>query len=252
MINDTIDILGVFVHPCTIQELHHEIKLLIDKNAHALILNVNANCLNLAYEQPWLQSFLNTAQVNFCDGAGVILGALMLGEKIPERITYAEWTWKLANFSEKNGFSLFFLGAAPGVAEKAAAQLKKYYPNLNIVGIQHGFFNKEPDSPENQAVVQMINDANPNILLVGFGMPLQERWLLDNWEAINANLALTGGAVFDYISGELNRAPKWMTDYGFEWLGRLIIEPGRLWRRYLLGNPLFLWRIIKYHIVNNH
>lgn len=245
MITNTIDILGVSVHPCTVQELHQEIKALIDEDAHALILNVNVHCLNLAYEQPWLRDFLNTAEVNFCDGAGVILGARILGEEIPERITYAEWTWEIAEFSEANKFTLFFLGAEPGVAEAAAVQLQERYPNLQIVGIHHGYFDKTTDSPENQAVIQEINAAKPNILLLGFGMPLQEKWLMENWSEIDANIALTGGAVFDYISGELRRAPKWVTDSGFEWLGRLAIEPHRLWRRYLVGNPYFMWRITK-------
>ena len=118
----TVRVLDVSIHPCTVQELHLEIKSLIESDAHALILNVNVNCLNLAYEQPWLQGFLNTADVNFCDGAGVRLAARMLGETIPERITYADWTWQLAEFSSANEFSFFFLGAKPGVAE--AAKLK--------------------------------------------------------------------------------------------------------------------------------
>jgi N-acetylglucosaminyldiphosphoundecaprenol N-acetyl-beta-D-mannosaminyltransferase len=81
------------------------------------------------------------------------------------------------------------------------------------------------------------------------GMPIQELWLEENWDRVNANIALTGGAVFDYISGDLKRAPHWMTDHGLEWLGRLIIEPRRLWKRYMIGNPLFLWRVFRHHIL---
>ena len=85
----------------------------------------------------------------------------------------------------------------------------------------------------------------PDILIVGFGMPLQERWLMQNWENLDARVALTGGAVFDYVSGEVRRGPRVLTDNGFEWLARFLIEPGRLWRRYLVGNPLFLWRVLQ-------
>ncbi len=251
MNSKTVRILDVYIHPCTVQELHQEINSLICSNAHALILNVNANCLNLAYEQPWLQDFLNSADVNFCDGAGVLLAARMLGETIPERITYADWTWQLAEFSDAHAFTFFFLGAKPGVAEAAAARLKERYPNLKIAGVHHGYFDKDIDSPENQLVIQKINAVKPNILLLGFGMPIQEKWLMENWPKIDANIALTGGAVFDYISGELNRAPKWVTHSGFEWVGRLAIEPKRLWQRYLIGNPLFMWRIIKQRIREN-
>jgi N-acetylglucosaminyldiphosphoundecaprenol N-acetyl-beta-D-mannosaminyltransferase len=188
---------------------------------------------------------LNSAEIVFCDGAGVVLGARILGNHIPQRITYADWTWQLAEFAEPRGFTLFFLGARPGVADKAAANLKARYPDLRIVGTHHGYFDKTPGSAENEAVIEQINTVRPNILIVGFGMPLQERWLMENWDRIDANVALTGGAVFDYVSGELQRAPRWMTDNGLEWLGRLLIEPRRLWRRYLIGNPLFLWRVLK-------
>ncbi len=89
------------------------------------------------------------------------------------------------------------------------------------------------------------NAVKPNIIIVGFGMQPQERWLMENWDRIEINVALTGGAVFDYVSGELRRAPRWMTDHSLEWLAWLIIEPRRLWKRYLIGNPLFLWRVLK-------
>jgi N-acetylglucosaminyldiphosphoundecaprenol N-acetyl-beta-D-mannosaminyltransferase len=204
-------------------------------------LNVNANCLNLAYGNDWLRSFINSAETVFCDGAGVILGARILGYRTPQRITYADWIWQLAQFAEPRGFTFFFLGARPRVADKAAARLKERFPNLRIAGCHHGYFDKTPSSAENEAVIWRINAVRPNILIVGFGMPLQERWLMENWERIEANVALTGGAVFDYVSG----APRWMSDHGLEWLGRLIIEPRRLWKRYLTGNPIFIWRVLK-------
>jgi N-acetylglucosaminyldiphosphoundecaprenol N-acetyl-beta-D-mannosaminyltransferase len=94
-------------------------------------------------------------------------------------------------------------------------------------------------------VLQAINATSPDILLVGLGMPIQERWLMENWGFVKAKVALPVGALFDYLAGEIPRAPHWMTDHGLEWLGRLIVEPRRLWRRYLLGNPRFLWLVLK-------
>jgi N-acetylglucosaminyldiphosphoundecaprenol N-acetyl-beta-D-mannosaminyltransferase len=240
-----IDILGVPVHPLTVSQLHDYIAAVIDRGERARVLNVNAHCMNLAVEQPWLHGFLNGAEIVFCDGAGVILGARLLGHHIPERITYADWMWQLAEFAESHGYSLYFLGARPGVAQAAADRLQQHYPGLRIAGVQHGYFDQTPGHPDNQAVVERINAARPNILLMGMGMPRQERWVCENWDALNVNIALTGGAVFDYMSGELQRAPRWMTDHGLEWLGRLLIEPQRLWRRYLVGNPLFLGRILR-------
>ena len=98
--------------------------------------------------------------------------------------------------------------------------------------------------------MRQINTAEPDILLVGFGSPLQERWLMENRDRVNAHVALTGGAVFGYVSGELRRGPRLLTDNGFEWLARLLVEPRRLWRRYLLGNPLFLLRVLMQRLVS--
>jgi N-acetylglucosaminyldiphosphoundecaprenol N-acetyl-beta-D-mannosaminyltransferase len=229
----------------TVQDLHNDIRRIVDESDHELILNVNVHALNLAFRLPDLRDFFGQAQAVFCDGAGVALGARLLGYDFPQRITYADWTWQLAEFAEPRGFTFFFLGARPGVADKAAANLKARFPDLRIVGTHHGYFDKTPGRAENEMVIERINAVKPNILIVGFGMPLQERWLMENWDRIDANVALTGGAVFDYVSGELERAPRWMTENGLEWLGRLLIEPRRLWKRYLIGNPLFLWRVLR-------
>jgi N-acetylglucosaminyldiphosphoundecaprenol N-acetyl-beta-D-mannosaminyltransferase len=240
-----IDILGVGVDPLTVEELHVEIGRLVRGGKRGLVLNVNAHCLNLCYEDPKLRDFLNGAEVVFCDGAGVRLAASILSRRIPERITYAEWAWRLAAFAAAQGFSLYFLGGRPGVAREAARRLIESFPDLKIVGVRHGYFDHSAGSAENEAVVAEINAAAPDILLVGLGMPLQERWLMENRERIGAGVVLTGGAVFDYVSGGLRRGPRLLTDNGFEWLARLFGEPRRLWRRYLVGNPLFLLRVLK-------
>lgn len=247
---ERVNILGVEVDPLTVAELHARILSIIHKGGHAPVLHVNVYALNLCYRDPELRAFYNAVSVVFCDGAGVMLGARILGQRIPQRITYANWAWQLADFAERENLSLFFLGARPGIAKRAAARLKERHPNLKIVGVHHGYFDRTP-GPENEAVLGQINAARPDMLLLGFGMPIQERWLMQNWDRINARVALTGGAAFDYISGELKRGPRILTDNGFEWLARLFIEPRRLWRRYVIGNPLFLLRVLKQRLSRN-
>ena len=241
----SIYLLGIRIHVLSIDDLFAYISCVISSQSRALIANVNVHAMNLSCDLPRFRAFLNSADIVFCDGAGVILGARILGHPSSQRITYADWIWQLAEFAEPRGFTFFFLGARPGVADEAAARLIERFPNLRIIGAHQGYFDKTAGSPENEAVIRDINAVKPNILIVGFGMPLQERWLMENWEKIEANVALTGGAVFDYISGELHRGPRWMIDHSLEWLARLIIEPRRLWKRYLIGNPLFLARVIK-------
>ncbi len=239
-----VNVLGVGVDPITVEDLQAEIRRLAAGGERATVLNVNANCLNLLYEDATLREFFGGADMVFCDGSGVMLAARILGGKIPARITYADWAWRLAAFAEAEGLSLFLLGAGPGVAQRAALRLKELHPELAIAGVRHGYFDHAPDSRENEAVLHAINAARPDILLVGLGMPLQETWLMQNRHRIEAGVALTGGAVFDYVSGGLRRGPRLLTDNGLEWLARLILEPRRLWRRYLVGNPLFLLRVL--------
>jgi N-acetylglucosaminyldiphosphoundecaprenol N-acetyl-beta-D-mannosaminyltransferase len=244
-VKSPVNVLGVRVDPLTVEDLHAEIGRLVRGSERALVLNANANCLNFCHQDPTLRDFLNQAEIVLCDGAGVMLAARILGGRIPERITYADWAWQLAAFAAAEGFSLYFLGARPGVAEEAARRLQQRYPALKIAGVHHGYFDHSVGSPENEAVLQEINASSPDILLIGLGMPLQEYWLMENRHNLNASVVLTGGAVFDYVSGRLRRGPRLLTESGFEWLARLLIEPRRLWRRYIVGNPLFLLRVLK-------
>ena len=122
-------------------------------------------------------------------------------------------------------------------------------PDLKIVGTHHGFFDKDSASSENRYVLAMINKLKPDILVVGFGMPAQEKWILENLNELHVHAVIPVGAFFDYLADEVERAPRWMTENGLEWLGRLTIEPNRLWKRYVIGNPLFFWRIFVHHIL---
>lgn len=240
-----ICMLGVNIHPVYLEQLLKLIHNTLKQRERAIIANVNAHAMNLACAQPWFRAFLNQSAIVFCDGFGVKWGARLLGYHIPQRFTPPDWIDLLADLARREDYSMFLLGARPGVAEKAALRLQERFPGLRIAGTQHGFFDKTLGSAENEAVIQAINAANPEILIIGFGMPLQERWLQESWPRLDARIALPVGAAIDYVAGEVRRGPRWMTDHGLEWLARLLIEPRRLWQRYLVGNPLFLWRVLQ-------
>jgi len=242
---EAVNLLGVRVSTLSVESLVNFVTRTIRAGGKARAVYVNIYAINLAQELAWFRDFCNSSDVAYCDGFGVKWGARLLGLRIPYRYTPPDWTTLLAAECARQRFSLYLLGARPGVAEKVAVILKQQFTDLSIAGAHHGYFDKSPDSVENEAVLQAINATRPDILLVGLGMPLQERWLMENWDRIEAKVALPVGALFDYLAGEFPRAPRWMTDHGLEWLGRLIIEPRRLWRRYLLGNPRFLWQVLK-------
>jgi N-acetylglucosaminyldiphosphoundecaprenol N-acetyl-beta-D-mannosaminyltransferase len=239
------EVLGVKVLALTVESLHALIANAIDSGQRVLLPNVNAHALNLAYEQPWLRRFFNQANAVFPDGSGALYAARFQRREFRRRITYADWMWHLAEMCAERGYTLYFLGGRPGVAEQAAEAMRAWNPSLQVVGCHHGYFDKSPAGAENRAVVDDINRLAPDILIVGMGMPLQERWFADNWSDLTVPVGLTGGAVFDYISGGLRRPPRLLTEHGLEWLGRLLIEPRRLWRRYLVGIPKYVWRVLR-------
>jgi N-acetylglucosaminyldiphosphoundecaprenol N-acetyl-beta-D-mannosaminyltransferase len=211
----------------------------------ARFLYLNVHAANLAYELPWLRTVYNTSEYVVCDGFGVKWGARLLGRRVPARLTPPDWLPHVAELAARCGYSLFFLGNRPGVPERAAEMLAAQYPGLRIVGTQHGYFDKTPGSVENEAVVRCIRLARPHILYVGFGVPTQERWLWENWDRLEVKVGIAVGAMLDFVAGATPRGPRWMTNHGLEWLTRLATEPRRLWRRYLIGNPLFFYRVLK-------
>jgi N-acetylglucosaminyldiphosphoundecaprenol N-acetyl-beta-D-mannosaminyltransferase len=242
---EKVNVLGVGIDPLTLEQTLRAIFDSVAQDYRLLVAHANITGLNLAYEQSWLREFYNCCDLVYCDGMGVMLGARWLGYRIPERYTLADWAWPLAELAAQQGGSLYLLGGAPGVAGRAADVLRLRFPSLRIAGAQHGFFDKTPGSSENLEVIDRINLTSPDILLVGFGMPLQERWLLENWPVLNAKAAITCGALFEYLSGDLQRGPRWMTQAYLEWLARLLISPRRYAGRYLRDLPLFAGRIIK-------
>lgn len=242
---NTVNVLGVQIAQVTLKEALQRILEIVECRQRAIISHTNVTGMNIAYEQPWFRKFLNSSEFVYCDGMGVQLGARLLGHHIPERFTLADWMYEYAQLAEEHHLSFYFLGNPPGVADRAAIRLRERFPDLKIVGAHHGYFDKTPGSPENEAVIADINRSRPDILLVGFGMPLQERWLSENRDRLEATLAMPVGAAFEYVAGDLPRGPRWMTQNYLEWLARVLISPARYSKRYLKDNPLFLYRVLK-------
>lgn len=239
----SVRVAGVRVDALDVRRLHAFIHHAIVRGWRVPVFYANAYAVVLAHDDPAFARVLEAAPIVLCDGSGTRLGARLVGAELPPRITYADWIDELAPFLRDQGHSLFLLGGRPGVAEEAARRLALRYPGIRIVGTENGYFRK--DGPENDAVVAALNAARPDVLLLGFGMPLQETWCMANLDRLDVRVVLAGGACIDYVAGALRRGPRILVDHHMEWLARLLVEPRRLWRRYLLGNPRFLYLVLR-------
>jgi N-acetylglucosaminyldiphosphoundecaprenol N-acetyl-beta-D-mannosaminyltransferase len=206
------------------------------------VMYANAHVLNESAGNVALRGALERADLVYCDGYGVRLAAKALDVPVPHRMTGADWIWALAALCERAGQSVYLLGSEPGVAAQAGERLRATFPALEVAGSHHGYF--RPGSAHDDRVVEHINACRPGIVLVGMGTPKQELWVEANAPRLDVDVLWTVGALFDVVSGKVPRAPGWLADNGLEWIFRLAIEPGRMWRRYLLGNPVFVHRVM--------
>jgi N-acetylglucosaminyldiphosphoundecaprenol N-acetyl-beta-D-mannosaminyltransferase len=206
------------------------------------VMYVNAHVVNRSRTASGLAGALRRADLVYCDGYGVRLAARALHLDVPHRMTGADWIWALARLCELSGQSIYLLGSEPPTAQEAAARLRRFYPRLNVVGAHHGYF--DIGSPHGDRVIEDIVERRPQIVLVGMGTPKQELWVDRYADQLGGAVVWTVGALFDYVSGHTPRAPRWLADNGLEWIFRLAIEPRRMWRRYLIGNPVFLSRVL--------
>jgi N-acetylglucosaminyldiphosphoundecaprenol N-acetyl-beta-D-mannosaminyltransferase len=241
-VRQIIDFLGVNVDALDTQGLYARILDFVRERKPRKVMYLNADCALLARKDEHYRRILNNADLVYADGISIVYGARLLGRHLPGRSTGADFIPRFGVGFAENNIRLFLLGARPGVAEKAAANLLQVAPSLSIVGAHHGYFRKE----ETGQVIRKIQEAHPDILLVGLGAPYQEKWIDEHLVQLNTPVVWGVGGAFDFISGRTPRGPKWLVDHGFEWLCRLFAEPRRLWRRYLIGNIEFLWRVLLY------
>ncbi len=197
-------------------------EFLKDSRLHT-IATVNPEFVMTARKDREFLRILNHADLNIADGFGVQLAMQMMYGKVCERITGVDLTWGLAALAAARGYSIFLLGAAEGVARKAAMKMRERYPALKIAGHYSG-------RPDEEGLVQCINATNPDILLVAFGAPKQEKFIFRNRTFLSAKIAMGVGGTFDYIADEVPRAPVWMRQMGLEWLYRLANQPERAGR----------------------
>lgn len=246
---DMIDIMGLRLHNLHRSAIAERVITAARSRRKMLVVNANANLVVLSQTLGWMPALFLKADIAFCDGAGVQLAIRLLRGRAAHRTTPPEWIGAALEALGPNA-SIFWLGGSQEAVVKAARNYEERY-GVRTAGVQDGFFDMAKDSVENLALVARINNAAPSILLVNMGMPRQERWLWDNWDRLQTGVAITGGALVDHAAGHVHRPPRWVANLGIEWLVRLVREPKRLWRRYLLGLPVFGLFVLRYAVSGN-
>ncbi len=203
---------------------------------------VNAHCINVAAKDPEYKAILSKADALLADGSGIRLAGKWLGTPIVDNVNGTDLFPLLCRRFADSGKRMFLLGSAPMVAEQAGRWACRQVNAPIIAGTHHGYFTTED---EQKAVIKEINDSGADLLLVALGVPRQEKWIDASRTVLNVPLCMGVGALFDFYSGTVPRAPMWMRKVGLEWAWRLAIEPRRMWRRYIVGNVVFILRLIK-------
>jgi len=235
----TVDVLGVNICRLDTTEVIYDLRRrMCDTRSHAVYL-VNAATLNLAYADQQYRACLNRGDLVLNDGTGVRWAARWSGERLHHNHVGTDLIPNLLGACSDRVSTVFLLGGRPGVADSAGQVLQQRFPWVRIVGTHHGFLTAQDDV----RITTLLNHLRPALVLVAMGNPLQELWIDRNQSRVVGGALIGVGGLFDHLAGNLRRAPLCMRRLGCEWVQILWQQPHK-WRRYLLGNPLFLWRMV--------
>lgn len=236
-----LDLMGVKFMNITMKNSVELIKTNVENRKKSNIYFINADTLNKTYKSKSLRMILNKTSYVFPDGIGIKIACNIMNRPLKENVNGTDMFPFICQMAEKEGMKIFLYGAKDSVAEKMKYKILEKFPNLKIVGAINGY------DLNDKEVVNMINYSEADIVFVAKGAPLQEQWINTYSNQVVAPIILGVGGLFDFYSGNIPRAPMWMREVGIEWIYRLIQEPKRMWKRYIVGNPIFLIRTYLWH-----
>jgi N-acetylglucosaminyldiphosphoundecaprenol N-acetyl-beta-D-mannosaminyltransferase len=236
---DRVELLGTQVDRVPLDAIGAWITAFIESGQPHQIVTANLDFIAVARKRPPFAKVIAEAALVVCDGKPLVWAARLQGSPIPARVTGMDLVLHAAKLSTARGYRLFLLGAAPGVAERAALKLMELFPGCQIAGT-YSPPEGEFSPAENARMVEMVRAARTDALFVALGAPKQDEWIKAHLEELQVPLCAGIGGVFNFLAGETRRAPVWMQQAGLEWAFRLMQEPSRLWRRYLVNDlPIF-------------
>jgi N-acetylglucosaminyldiphosphoundecaprenol N-acetyl-beta-D-mannosaminyltransferase len=231
--------MGLRLDPVGRAGIFRFVRAAIEKRRRVTITHLNVHGVNVARVDEGFRCMNLASDLVYCDGIGVRLAARLAGLAVPERATATDWIFDFCD--EFRNARIYYVGQHPDVLEAGLGVLRNRMSGLQISG-HHGHFDKE--GPENEKVLDALRAYAPSIVMVGMGMPIQERWIRANRNRIDAPVVIAVGALLEWVSGRWRRSPDWVNRVGGEWLGRLVRQPAHTWRRYVLGNPAFVARFV--------
>jgi N-acetylglucosaminyldiphosphoundecaprenol N-acetyl-beta-D-mannosaminyltransferase len=232
----------------------HAVGLLVEALLHrgslppVIVAGLNAHVVNIAERDAQFASAMQCADLVLPDGISVVMASRLLGVPVPERVTGGDLMESMCAEAARHGFSVFLLGGPPRAALMAACNLGQRYPGLNVCGTYCPPLGFEKDPVELEKIRAAISAVSPDVLFVAFGAPKQEIWMQENQPLLQVGAMVAVGAAFERQAGLRARAPRWMQRVALEWLFRLMLEPRRLWRRYLIGNFSFVLLVLRQYL----
>lgn len=243
---EKLSIMGIRIDNKTMTETMDIIKKKLHKNEQYIIYTPNTEFVMMCQNDEEFSNLMNKSDINIPDGIGLIYASRIKKHPLKEKVAGYDLSVNLLKLANEQGLRLFVIGGKPGVAEAAMKNVHDMYPNINIVGAQHGYFKGthlgKNGHEEELRVLENINKAEPHILFVGFGAKKQEQWIEYNKDKINAKIIIGNGGTLDGIAGNVKRAPEIFITLGLEWFYRLIKEPKRIKRQILL--PMFMLKVL--------
>lgn len=227
-------------------ELLSAAKELVKARKKSMIAFANVDVIIRAEKDSYLQEILRKSDYTITDGKPLIWISQLYKRPIKEKISGADFVPALCEIAEREGYSVFLLGGAEGVPEKAAGNLLKKHPELNIAGLFSPEYGFEKDQAQLKMIREKISAASPDILIVCLGCPKQEKFIYENMGNYQAVLSVCAGATIDFLAGNVSRCPRWISNAGFEWFYRVLMEPRRLFKRYFIDDMVIFRLIFKY------
>ena len=236
-----VPILNTYIDALTMEETISEVEKIIARGVPTQHVVINANKVNLMNEDPGLQRLVNECPLMNADGISILWAAKVLGLPIKDRVTGIDLFLNLVKVASEKGYKIYLFGAKEEVVRKVKKVFEEEYPTLQIVGYRNGYFTEE-DEPE---IVKNMAESGADMMFVAFSSPKKEYWINKYIDQLNIPFVMGVGGSFDVVAGVTERAPKWVQIRGFEWLYRLVQEPRRMWRRYVIGNAQFIGYTVK-------